>query len=128
MTSSLSLVSKNVEERAPRSIHDSLCQGMILDHVENTQLLHSDDLIVFGILLCRLIVEITTLAFDLEVDLCRAPSSVTTTIAALVAPRDHALLASQRRGARAIEARVLHRVAQAISQERLQPHVNADGR
>ena len=38
--SSLSLFTQNVEEGAPTGVHDALCQGMILNHVENAQLLH----------------------------------------------------------------------------------------
>jgi len=51
MSSTLSLYFKNVEERAPRGVQDALCQGMIVDHVENSQLLNSDHLIVFSVLL-----------------------------------------------------------------------------
>ena len=49
MTSSLSLFFEDVEKRAPTSVHDALCQGMILDHVENLQLLNSDDLVMLSV-------------------------------------------------------------------------------
>ena len=36
--SSLSLFTQDVEEGAPTGVHDALGQGMVLDHIENTQL------------------------------------------------------------------------------------------
>src|SRR6266852_9850008 len=59
MTSSSSLLFKDSEKCAPTGVKDALCQGMIVDHVENTQLLNSNDLIAFCIRLCRLKVEVT---------------------------------------------------------------------
>src|SRR6266496_1249407 len=72
MSSTLSLDFKYVEERAPRGVHDALGQRMIVDHVENSQLLHSDHLIVFSVWLCRLVVKIPPLPGDLEMRLLRA--------------------------------------------------------
>ena len=85
MSSTLSLNFKNVEERAPRGVHDALGQRMILDHVENSQLLHSDHLIVFSVRLGRLIVKIPPLPGDLEMGLRRAPSSFTASMRPLLA-------------------------------------------
>ena len=55
MTSSLSLLFKDIEERAPTGIHDAFCQAMILDHVENSQLLNRNHLVLFDIAFGRLI-------------------------------------------------------------------------
>src|SRR5438876_5667998 len=69
MTSSLSLFFEDVEKPAPTSVHDALCQGMILDHVENLQLLNSDDLVMLSVVFRRLIVKVTTLTSNLEMRL-----------------------------------------------------------
>ena len=73
--SSLSLFTQNVEECAPTSVHDALCQGMILDHVENAQLLHRDHPVLVGIAFGGLILEVTALTGNLEMRLCRTTSS-----------------------------------------------------
>ncbi len=49
MTSSCSLIFKDVEKRAPTGVHDALCQGMILHHVENGEVLNRNHLILSGI-------------------------------------------------------------------------------
>ena len=85
MSSTLSLNFKNVEERAPRDVHDALGQRMIVDHVENSQLLNSDHLIVFSVRLGRLIVKIPPLPGDLEMRLRCAPSSFTASMRPLFA-------------------------------------------
>src|SRR5215813_5960335 len=61
MSSTCSLGFKNVEERAPRSVHDGFCQRMILYHGENGKFLNRNHLVLFGILLGCLIMEITAL-------------------------------------------------------------------
>src|SRR5260370_10444308 len=101
---------------------------MILDHVENTQFLNSDDLIAFCILLCRLIVEVTALTGDLEMGLRRAASSLAPSMTALLTPGQLALLAPQGFLEGAIEARVLYRMALAVSKKGLETNVNADSR
>ena len=128
MTSSSSLLFKEIEKCAPTGVKDALCQGMILDHVENTQLLNSDDLIAFCILLCRLIVEVTALTGDLEMGLRRAASSLALSMTALLTPGQLALLAPQGFLEGAIEARVLYRMALAVSKKGLETNVNADSR
>ncbi len=126
MSSTLSLHFKNVEERAPRGVHDALCQGMILDHVENLKLLNSDHLIVFSVLLCRLIVKIPTLTGDLEMRLRRATSSFTASMRTLLASTYRTLLASQGFLRGTIEARVLDGMALTIRQERFESDINPD--
>ena len=49
MTSSCSLLFKDVEECAPTGVQDALCQGMVLYHVEHLKLLNGNDLILFGV-------------------------------------------------------------------------------
>jgi hypothetical protein len=128
MTSSSSLLFKEIEKCAPTGIKDALCQRMILNHVENTQFLNSDDLIAFCIRLCRLIVKITALPFDLEMGLRRAASSLAPSVTALLTPGQLALLAPQDVLGGTIEARILYRMALAVSKKGLETHVNANGR
>ena len=108
MTSSLSLLFKDSEECAPTSVHDALCQGMILYHVEKSQLLNRDQLIAFCILFGCLIVKVSALTRNLEMGLCRTTSSLTASVTSLFAPTQSALFASQRLLRRAIEARETH--------------------
>ena len=66
MTSSLSLLFKDIEKCAPRSVHDGFRQAMILHHVEKTQLLNGNHLILLGIRASCLIMEVATLPLDFE--------------------------------------------------------------
>ena len=81
MTSSLSLFTQDVEKCAPTGVHDALCQGMVLCHVENLKLLNSNHLVLLGVRFGRFEMEITALTRDLEMRLrhifCRFPTSVT---------------------------------------------------
>ena len=72
MTSSCSLVFKDVEKRAPTGVQNAFCQGMILHHVEKSQLLNRNHLVLFGIAFGRLRVKVAALPLDLEMGLCRA--------------------------------------------------------
>ena len=119
MSSTLSLHFKNVEECAPTSVHDALCQGMILDHVEHLKLLNSNHLVLFGIAFSRLIVKIAPLPFDLEMRLRSASSSLTAAVTALLATAQLALFAPQGLLRGAIEARVRGGVALTIGQKGL---------
>src|SRR5207344_1879531 len=67
--SSLSLFTQDVEECAPTGVHDALCQGMVLCHVENVKLLNSHHLVLLAVLFCRFEMEITALTRDLEMSL-----------------------------------------------------------
>ena len=83
MTSSSSLLFKDIEKCAPTGVKDALCQRMILDHVEYTQFLNRNDLIAFCILFCRLKVEVTALPLDLEMGLRRTASCLAPSVTAL---------------------------------------------
>ena len=85
-------------------------------------------MIGFCILLCRLIVEVTALPLDLEMSLRRTASSLAPSVTALLTPGQLALLAPQGFLGGAIEARVLYRVAFAVSEKGLETNVNADSR
>src|SRR6266496_1419291 len=126
--SSLSLFTQDVEKRAPTGIHDTLCQGMILDHVEYRQLLNSNHLIVFSVLFCCLIMEVTTLPLDLEMGLCRATCGLALSMRTFFASAHHALFASERLLRRAIEVGILNRITLRVREERFQPYINTNGR
>src|SRR6266849_3922407 len=126
--SSLSLFTQDSEKRAPTSVHDALCQGMVLYHIENDQVLNSDHVIAFGILLSSLILEVSALTGNLEMGLGCALCSFAASVTALLTPAHHPLLAPQGVTRGAIEARVRNGVALTIGQEGLQPYINADVR
>src|SRR5450755_612836 len=50
MMSSLSLIFKNSEKRAPASIHDGLREVMIFDHIVDTQVLDNNAIMIGSIL------------------------------------------------------------------------------
>ena len=128
MTSSSSLLFKDIEKCAPTGVKDALCQRMIVDHVEKTQVLNRNDLIAFCIRRCRLKVEVTALPLDLEMGLRRTASRFALSVTALCTPGQLALLAPQGFLRGAIEARVLYRLAFAVSEKGLETNVNADSR
>src|SRR5713101_3877961 len=126
MTSSLSLVFKDIEECAPTSVHDALCQRLILHHVENSKLLNRNHLIAFSILLSCFIVMVPTLTGNLQMGLCRATSSLTTAMRTFLTACYGSLLASQRSLRGAIETRILNRMTLAIGEETQESHINTD--
>src|SRR6266566_3951682 len=128
VTSSSSLLFKDLEKCAPTGVKDALCQGMIVDHVEKTQVLNRNDLIAFCIRRCRLKVEVTALPLDLEMGLRCTASSLALSVTALCTPGQLALLAPQGFLRGAIEARVLYCVAFAVSEKGRETNVNADSR
>ena len=128
MTSSCSLLFKDVEECAPTGVHDALRQGMFLYHVEHLKLLNSNHLVLFGVRFGRLILEIPPLTGDLEMRLGGTPGSFTAAMTALLASAQLALLASQSSLRGAIEARVLNGMTFAVSEKGFETNVNADVR
>ncbi len=128
MTSSCSLIFKDVEECAPTGVHDALSEGMVLYHVENLKLLNSNHLILFGVLSGRLILKITALTSALEMGLSRTASSLAPSMTAFLASAQLALLASQSSLRGAIEARVLNGMTFAVSEKGFETNVNTDSR
>ena len=126
MTSSCSLLFKDVEECAPTGVHDALREGMVLYHVKNLKLLNGDYLVLFGVRFGRLEMEIPPLAGYLEMRLGGTLGSFTASMTALLASAQLALLASQGFLRGAIEARVLNRVALTIGEKGLETYINAD--
>jgi hypothetical protein len=50
MSGTCSLGFKDSEKRAPRGIHDGFREMVVLDHVENTQILNGNMMVLSGIL------------------------------------------------------------------------------
>ncbi len=126
--SSFSLFTQDVEEGAPAGITDALGQGMVLDQVENVKLLNGDDLVLFGVLVGRLILEIPPLPCNLEMRLCRTPGSFPAAMTPLLPSAHPSLLASQGLLRGAIETRVRNGVALTIRQKGLEANVKTNVR
>jgi hypothetical protein len=128
MTSSFSLLFKDVEECSPTSIENALGQVMIFHHVGDLKVFDSNDLILFGILFRRLEMMISALTVDFEVCLRHITGGFPTPVRAFLASAYLTLLAPKGLLRSAIETRVLNGIAIAISKEHLQPDINADVR
>src|SRR5437762_8788111 len=111
MTSSCSLLFKDVKELTPRGIQDGFRHMMILDHSGDSKVFDCNRLIVFSILFSRLEMMVTALTIDLQMGLGCATSSFPASMTALLTPVHPALLASECSLRGAIEARFRHGVA-----------------
>jgi hypothetical protein len=128
MTSSCSLIFKDVEEGAPRGVENALRQMMIFHHVGDLKVFHSNGVILFSIPFGHLEMVISALPVDLQVCLGDVPGGFTASVAALLAPAQLPLLASECLLRRAIETRVRNGMAFAIGKEDLEPDINPDVR
>ncbi len=128
MTSSCSLLFKDVEELAPRGVQDGFRHMMVLDHSGDSKVFYCNMLIVLGVLLRHLEMMVTALSVDLQMGLGYGLGSLTLAVAAFLATAHDALLASECLLRGAVEARVLDSSALAIGEERLQPDIKADVR
>src|SRR6266516_3845208 len=126
--SSFSVFTQDVEEGAPAGITDALGQGMVLDQVENVKLVNGDDLVLCGVLIGRLILEISPLTGNLEMRLCRTLGSFTAAMTPLLPSAQRSLLASQGLLRGAIETRVLNGVPLTIRQKGLEANVKTSVR
>ncbi len=128
MTSSCSLLFKNVEECTPGGIHDGFRQMMVINHIGDLKVFYRNPLIAFSIGPGSLEMEVTALAFDLEMGLGGAPGSLASTLRTLLTTRYRALLAPQSGLALAIVAGVLNRVPIAVSEERRKSYIKTNVR
>ena len=126
MTSSCSLIFKDVKECTPTGVHDGFSKVMVLGHVADNQVFYRDMVMGLSILLSYFEMEITPLPSNLEMRLSCIPGSLASAVTAFLASTQLALLASQGFLRGAIVARVLYGVALTIRQEGLQPNINAD--
>jgi hypothetical protein len=126
MTSSLSLIFKDLEKHPPTGVHDALSEVMILHHVVYRKFLDSNMVIVFGVRIGDFVVEITALTGDLQMRLSCITSRLPSSVRSLLPTAQLTLFAPQGALRRTIKARVVYGVAITISQEGLQAHINAD--
>src|SRR5262249_24118765 len=128
MTSSLSLLFKEVEERAPTGVVKALRERGVLHHPPHLQGFDPTTAVSRCIVLRRLAMEVASLATDLAV--------LTRPLALGLAPALTALLAAAHPPLRlrqpflsfAVVARVLYPLAGRIGQEARQPHIQAKSR
>ncbi len=128
MSSTCSLGSEDVEERAPTGVENGLRQMMVLDQVEDTHILNHNMMIGFGILPGSLEMVIAALPIDLQMRFSNIASGDASSMAFLLAPGQLALFAAKRSLARAIETRVLDGIAFRVGKEDFQPYINTDVR
>ena len=126
MTSSLSLISEDVEECTPGSVHDALGHVVVFHHVGDVQVFYGNVLIPFGVLFGHLEMEVSALAGDLEMRLCSVLRRFAFATTALLAPAHHSLLTPECPLARAIVPGILNRVPFAIGQEGRETNINAN--
>ena len=128
MSSILSFGREDIEKGAPRGVHDAFGKVVILHHVLNLQVLHTDVCIGRGYGFGNLEMEVPSLPLDLEVGFCLRTCGFAAALASLLAPFFRALLASERSLRETRETGIVNRLALAIGQEGLESHINADGR
>ena len=128
MTSSRSLLFKDFEELPPCGIQNGFRQVMVLNHVRDNEVFNRNVLILYGIVLCHLEMMVTTLTIDLQMGLGDIPGSLSLAVTAFLAAAHGTLFAPECALRGAVEARVFNRMPHAISQERLESDINADGR
>lgn len=128
MTSSCSLIFKDVEKRAPTGVEDGLCQVMILHHIGNLKVFDRDLVILFRIVFGYVEMMVTALPMNLEMGPGHVARSFTAPLAAFLAAAKHALLASECLLVLAIVPGVLNGPSLAIGEEAFESHVKADSR
>jgi hypothetical protein len=126
MTSSLSLVFKNIKECTPRRIENALGQMVIFYHIENLQIFHGNMMILFGIAFGNLEMMITALAVDLQMGFGNITGRFPSSMTALLPSAQLALLTSQGFLRCAIKSRVWGGVPLAIGKKYLQSYINAN--
>ncbi len=126
MTSSLSLIFKNIEKRAPAGVHDAFCEMMVFDHAVDVQVLNGNVMILVGVLLSRLEVKITALTCYLEMRLGSIAGCLTASLASLLAAAQLTLFAPQGFLRGAIVSWVLYRLPKRVGKEDFQADVNTN--
>jgi len=128
MTSSCSLIFKDIEECTPRGVENALGQMVIFHHIGDLKVFHGNTVILFSIPLRSLEMVISALAIDLQMRLGDVPGGNASSVAAFLASAHRTLFASERLLGRTIETRVRNHIALAIGKEDFQPDINADVR
>src|SRR5207248_3202120 len=93
-TSTSSLVSQNIQKRAPSGVQNAFCQGTACQS-PNVQVFHHDGTIPIRVPFGRLKVKIAALALDLQMGFRHFPRHLLATVTALHASTQSPLLAAQ---------------------------------
>src|SRR6266516_5081660 len=128
MTSSCSLIFKNVEKCTPTGVHDGFRQLMVLDHRSDLKVFNRNVMIAFSIGLSCLEMVISSLPIDLQVRLSDVTGRFPASVTAFLASAHHALFSPQSTLRGAIKARIGNATSFTVSQEGLQPYIHADVR
>src|SRR5712692_2388671 len=128
MSSTFSLGSEYIEERAPGGVHDTICEMAVFHHPIDVQVLDGNVLILFSIPFGDLEMKVTALPLDLQMGLSRTLGSLPAVVTPLFAACNRALLASQGGLTLAVIAWVFNRMPLAIRQKGLQAHINPNVR
>ncbi len=128
MTSSCSLVFKDLKELTPCGVQDGLRHMMVLNHVGDSKVFYGNKVIAFSVLLCHLEMMVTTLAVYLQMGLRRTLCSFTLAVTPFLATTHLPLLTPQGTLRGAIETWIRNGVALTIGQEGLETDINANVR
>ena len=123
--STRSLAGQNEKKRAPRSIKNALCQSTARQTAQ-VQVFDNDRRIRIRVSFRGLEMEVTALAFDFQMRLCRTTRHLAAAVTALLAGAQAALLAAQARLAGPKEARVFNRVALTVGKKHFQADIQAN--
>ena len=126
MSSTCSLGSEDVEEGAPSSVEDGFGQMIVLNHIEDTQVLNGDMMIVLSIVFGHFEMMVAPLAIDLQMRLGNIASGFPAALRALLAPAQLPLLASKYLLRGAIEAGVRNGIAFRVSKEDCEADIDPD--
>ena len=118
MSGAFSLGGENIEERTPGGVHDAFCEMMVFHHAIDVEVLDGNMMVLFRVVFSDLVVEITALALDLEVRLCRPLGGFSTPFRPLLPTCYRALLAPECGLTLAVVAWVLDGVAFRVREER----------
>jgi hypothetical protein len=126
MSSTCSIGTENVEERAPTGVENGFCKMMVLNHVEDMHILNDDPSIAKRILLGDLEMVIATSPLDLQVRLGDTPGGLPSPVTADLTPGQLALFASQGLVRGAIEPWVRNGMPFAIGKKHLEAYIDPD--
>lgn len=128
MTSSLSLILKDTEKRAPTRVVNALGQRMVLYHPCHVQVFDIDVAVSLRIVLRDVVMMMAALARDLEMLARDFPRRLVATMAALRATAQRALRVREALLSSAVVARILDHAAVGVGQEHFQTHIQPNGR
>ena len=127
-TSTFSLVLKNVQERCPTRIQNTLAQSSVTHHASDVQMFDNNDGIQQRVLMGHLEMEVPSLTVDFEMCLGNTACGLLASVTARVSSAQRSLLAPQGLLSCAEEPWVLNGSTGAIRQERRQSDINTDCR